>query len=106
MRRIGALLAGAMMLFGAPAVAEAKRHSDPEASQSSIDVCNQRENSHNGGYVLIGDPVDPNPRDSDNDGTAMRIGRGRGVANAAENSPALRACEPEDGGPTPDPDPF
>ena len=98
------MLLSAATLLAAPAAADAKRPSDHEASESSIAVCNERENSARGGYVLTDPPVDPNPRDPDNTGTAMKVGHGQGLAHAAQNSPALRACAL--GGPSPEPDPF
>ena len=59
-------------------------------------VCNEAENSHRGGYVVTGGPVDPVPP-AFLRGSQMKIGDGDGVVNAAEHSPALRLCGPEDG---------
>ena len=70
----------------------------PAAAGADVDVCNEAENSWHGGYVVTDGPVDPNPpafmRCSQ-----MRVGNGNGegLANAAEHSPALRLCGPEDG---------
>jgi hypothetical protein len=64
-------------------------------------VCNEAENSPRGGYVVTGGPVDPNPP-AFLRGSQMRVGNGRGagLVNAAEHSPALRLCGPEDVDPT------
>ena len=66
---------------------------------SATDVCNEAENSHRGGYTVSGGPVDPNPP-AFLRGSQMRVGnaRGAGLEHAAERSPALRVCGPEDGG--------
>jgi hypothetical protein len=61
-------------------------------------VCNEAENSPRGGYVVTGDLVDPVPP-AFLRGSQMRVGDGAGLENAAEHSPALRTCEPEDSGP-------
>jgi hypothetical protein len=50
-----------------------------------------------GGYVVTDGPVDPNPP-AFLRGSTMRVGHGAGLENAAEHSPALRVCGPEDGG--------
>ena len=61
---------------------------------SSVVVCNEAENSHRGGYVLIEGPIDPAPpaflRGSPMDTGATDI--------AQFQSPALRTCESEDAG--------
>ena len=61
-------------------------------------VCNEAENSPRGGYVVTGGPVDPNPP-AFLRGSQMRVGNddSAGLVNAAEHSPALRLCGPEDG---------
>ena len=61
-------------------------------------VCNEAENSWQGGYEVTGGPVDPNPP-AFLRGSQMRVGNGNGagLVNAAEHSPALRLCGPEDG---------
>ena len=66
---------------------------------SATDVCNEAENSHRGGYTVNGGPVDPNPP-AFLRGSQMRVGNGngKGLVNAAERSPALRTCGPNDGG--------
>ena len=66
---------------------------------SATDVCNEAENSHRGGYTVNGGPVDPNPP-AFLRGSQMRVGNGngKGLVNAAEHSPALRTCGPNDGG--------
>lgn len=79
----------AMAAFAIPAVA---------AADDSVSVCNEAENSPRGGYVVTGGPVDPNPP-AFLRGSQMRVGNGAGLVNAAEHSPALRLCGPEDGGP-------
>ena len=63
---------------------------------SATDVCNEAENSWQGGYQVTGDPVDPNPP-ARLLGSQMRVGNGHGagLVNAAEHSPALRVCGPE-----------
>ena len=94
-RRLGAILTSATLLFCAlPLAASAK----PVDENSSVIVCNERENSHRGGYTVTQGPVDPNPRDTNSQATVMRVGEGRGVANAAEHSPALRICSNYGGG--------
>jgi hypothetical protein len=63
-------------------------------------VCNEAENSWQGGYTVTGGPVDPNPP-AFLRGSQMRVGNGNGAGleNAAGHSPALRLCGPEgDGG--------
>jgi hypothetical protein len=76
----GAFLAVALM----PAAANA---------DSSTSVCNEAENSPQGGYTVNGGPVDPNPP-AFLRGSQMRLGNGHGagLVNAAEHSPALRTC--------------
>ena len=69
------------------------------AAASAADVCNEAENSHQGGYTVNGGPVDPNPP-AFLRGSQMRVGnaKGKGLENAAFHSPALRTCGPTDGG--------
>jgi hypothetical protein len=69
------------------------------AGASATDVCNEAENSHRGGYTVNGGPVDPNPP-AFLRGSQMRVGngKGKGLENAAEKSPALRTCGPTDDG--------
>ena len=71
------------------------------APNTGASVCNEAENSWQGGYSVTGDPVDPNPP-AFLRGSQMRVGNGHGVGleNAAAHSPALRLCGPEgsDGG--------
>jgi len=66
------------------------------AADDGVAVCNEAENSSRGGYVVTGGPVDPVPP-AFLRGSQMRVGNGEGVQNAAEHSPALRLCGPEDG---------
>ena len=68
------------------------------ASSSSVSVCNEAENSWQGGYEVTDGPVDPNPP-AFLRGSQMRVGNGNGagLVNAAEHSPALRLCGPDDG---------
>jgi len=67
------------------------------ASQAAT-VCNEAENSHRGGYEVSGGIVDPVPP-AFLRGSQMRVGNGgsKGLANAADRSPALRQCAPDDG---------
>jgi hypothetical protein len=67
------------------------------AAASAADVCNEAENSHQGGYTVNGGPVDPNPP-ARLRGSQMRVGNGhgKGLVNAAYHSPALRTCGPTD----------
>jgi hypothetical protein len=77
-----------------PAAANAAK-----SGTSSVAVCNEAENSFQGGYSVSGGPVDPNPP-AFLRGSQMRVGNGHGagLVNAAEHSPALRTCGPTDGG--------
>ena len=61
-------------------------------------VCNEAENSHRGGYEVSGGIVDPLPP-AFLRGSQMRVGNdgSEGLANAADRSPALRQCAPDDG---------
>src|SRR3954462_5327973 len=63
---------------------------------SAADVCNEAENSWQGGYTVNGGPVDPNPP-AFLRGSQKRVGNGNGngLVNAAFHSPALRTCGPE-----------
>jgi hypothetical protein len=65
----------------------------------AADVCNEAENSFQGGYT-VGDRVDPNPP-AFLRGSQMRVGEGHGagLVNAAERSPALQVCSPVDANP-------
>ena len=66
---------------------------------SATDVCNEAENSFQGGYTVNGGPVDPNPP-AFLRGSQKRVGNGhgKGLVNAAEHSPALRTCGPTGAG--------
>jgi hypothetical protein len=69
-------------------------------ADTDINVCNEAENSWQGGYVVTDGPVDPNPP-AFLRGSQMEVGHGNaGLVNAAEHSPALRLCGPEDVDPT------
>ncbi len=70
----------------------------PAAPKTTANVCNEAENSWQGGYEVTGDPVDPNPP-AFLRGSQMRLGNAHGVGlvHAAEQSPALRLCGPEGG---------
>jgi hypothetical protein len=96
-RKLVIAATGAFMAVGlVPAAANAAK----PASTSSTAVCNEAENSFQGGYTVNGGPVDPNPP-AFLRGSQMRVGNGHGVGlvNAAEHSPALRTCGPTgDGG--------
>ena len=85
---ISSLVATAVLAIPAVALAE-----------GGVSVCNEAENSPRGGYVVTGGPVDPAPP-AFLRGSQMRVGNGHGAGleNAAEHSPALRLCGPEDGG--------
>src|SRR3954454_7824583 len=90
-----AAVSAALILAALPAASMAK-------PKQTADVCNEAENSWQGGYEVTGDPVDPNPP-ARLLGSQMRGGNGHGagLVNAAEHSPALRLCGPEgddDGG--------
>ena len=87
-----AAASAALVLAVVPAASNAK-------PKPAADVCNEAENSWQGGYEVTGDPVDPNPP-ARLLGSQMRVGNGHGagLVNAAEHSPALRLCGPEDGG--------
>jgi hypothetical protein len=63
------------------------------ASADTVNVCNEAENSHRGGYTVEGGIVDPNPP-AFLRGSQMRVGNGHGAGllNAAQHSPALREC--------------
>ena len=63
------------------------------ASADTVNICNEAENSHRGGYVVEGGIVDPNPP-AFLRGSQMRVGNGHGAGllNAAQRSPALREC--------------
>ena len=52
---------------------------------SATDVCNEAENSWQGGYTVNGGPVDPNPP-AFLRGSQMRVGNGngKGLVNAAD----------------------
>jgi hypothetical protein len=66
----------------------------PATSSAHVPVCNEAENSFQGGYVV--EPgVDPNPP-AFLRGEQMRLGNGHGAGleNAAERSPALAVCTP------------
>ena len=85
-----AAAAAALILAALPAAASA---------DEAATVCNEAENSPRGGYVVTGGPVDPNPP-AFLRGSQMRVGNGHGagLVHAAERSPALRLCGPEDDG--------
>ena len=87
-----AALSAVLVIAAVPAAA-------PASPRPSADVCNEAENSWQGGYEVTGDPVDPNPP-ARLLGSQMRVGNGHGAGleNAAEHSPALRLCAPEGGG--------
>jgi hypothetical protein len=86
-----AAVSAVLVVAVAPAASIAK-------PKPTADVCNEAENSWQGGYSVTGGPVDPNPP-AFLRGSQMRVGNGHGagLVNAAEHSPALRLCGPEDG---------
>ena len=67
----------------------------PASAPADPVVCNEAENSPRGGYVVTDGPVDPVPP-AFLRGSTMRVGKGAGLVRAAERSPALRVCGPED----------
>ncbi len=64
----------------------------------ATDVCNEAQSSWKGVYTVT-DNTDPNPPARHKD-AAMKVGngKGKGLVNAAEHSPALAVCGPDDGG--------
>src|SRR3954465_13268105 len=83
-----------------PAVAAVLAVGAIPTTAGAASVCNEAENSWQGGYTVTGGPADPNPP-AFLRGSQMRVGNGNGAGleNAAEHSPALRLCGPEgDGG--------
>jgi hypothetical protein len=91
-RKLTIAAIGAFLAVGlAPAAAN--------AGPTTTSVCNEAENSPQGGYTVNGGPVDPNPP-AFLRGSQMRVGNGHGagLVNAAEHSPALRTCGPTGGG--------
>jgi hypothetical protein len=78
----------AVAAFATPA------HAAPPVD-SDVAVCNEAENSWQGGYVVTDGPVDANPP-ARLRGSQMKVGHGEGLVNAAEHSPALRICGPEE----------
>lgn len=91
---ISAALPLTLVLAALPASASASPKQGTAAA-----VCNEAENSWQGGYEVTGGPVDPNPP-AFLRGSQMRLGNGNGagLVNAAEHSPALRLCGPVDSG--------
>jgi hypothetical protein len=90
-RKLTIAAIGSFLAVGlAPAAAHAGKPAGPSTS-----VCNEAENSPQGGYTVNGGPVDPNPP-AFLRGSQMRVGNGhgKGLVNAAEHSPALRTCGP------------
>jgi hypothetical protein len=71
------------------------------AGQAATTVCNEAENSWQGGYAVTGGIVDPVPP-AFLRGSQMSVGNDRaaGLVIAADASPALRQCAvpPNDGG--------
>ena len=94
MRAIKLTFAVAALAAGAIAAAPAAA-APPD---SPVPVCNEAENSFQGGYSVQGGIVDPNPP-AFLRGEQMRLGSGHGAGllNAAQHSPALRECGPVDG---------
>jgi hypothetical protein len=68
----------------------------PSGRAGHVGICNEAENSHRGGYTVSDGIVDPNPP-AFLRGSQMSVGNGDGLLNAAQHSPALRECEPDDG---------
>jgi hypothetical protein len=81
-RRITAVLAaaGALGAFAVPAA----------TAGAEVYVCNEAQSSWKGIYdaTASDDPLPP----ARNKDAAMRIGSGKGLLRAAENSPALAVC--------------
>jgi len=84
-----AALSAVLVVAAVPAAA-------PANPKAGADVCNEAENSWQGGYTVNGGPVDPNPP-AFLRGSQKRVGNGngKGLVNAAFHSPALRTCGPE-----------
>ena len=94
-RKLTVAAIGTFVVLGfAPAAANAGK---VKVAGSSTSVCNEAENSPQGGYTVNGGPIDPNPP-AFLRGSQMRVGNGHGagLVNAAEHSPALRTCGPDD----------
>ena len=91
------VIAATGTLIAAGLVPAAANAAKPESTSTA--VCNEAENSFQGGYTVNGGPVDPNPP-AFLRGSQMRVGNGHGagLVNAAEHSPALRTCGPTDDG--------
>ncbi len=91
-----------MKLWGTTAVATVASMAALAPAANAATVCNEAENSPHGGYVVSGGIVDPNPPAHLRDVTQMRVGNDRaaGLDHAADRSPALRQCVPDDVGPT------
>ena len=81
-------LSAGVAVAATPAAAASSDQED-----SAVPVCNEAENSHRGGYTVLGGIVDPNPP-AFLRGSQMRVGNGEGLLNAAQHSPALRECGP------------
>lgn len=82
--RIGAALALALALGALPAAAGAAR------PVPDVTVCNEAQSSPRGVLDATGS-TDPLPPARHKD-AAMAVGRGAGLVNAAEHSPALAVC--------------
>ena len=65
-----AALSAVLVVAAVPAAA-------PANPKPSANVCNEAENSWQGGYTVTGDPVDPNPP-ARLLGSQMRVGNGHG----------------------------
>jgi hypothetical protein len=87
-----AALSAVLVVAAAPAASIAQ-------PKPTANVCNEAENSWQGGYQVTGDPVDPNPP-AFLRGSQMRVGNDNsaGLDHAADRSPALRQCGPAGGG--------
>ena len=89
-----------LKVWGAAAAVSTASLAALAPSSHATTVCNEAEASHQGGYVVSGGIVDPNPP-ARLVGSAMSVGQDdvAGLENAADRSPALRQCAPPgDGG--------
>jgi hypothetical protein len=93
-------IAAALSLMAAPTAAFAAPGHATTSQPAAAIVCNQAQSSWRGTMDATAstDPLPPARHKS----TAMPVGRGKGLTNAATNSPALAVCvpqtPPDDGG--------
>jgi hypothetical protein len=87
-----------MKLAGTTAVVMVASLSTLAPASQATTVCNEAESSPRGGYVVTGGTEDPSPP-AFLRGSQMEVGNesSAGLDNAADESPALRQCEPDGG---------